>query len=145
MQEILSSNSPVVTEICDPNKSRARHHRSLKLASKLKYLKRNVFYRVTCSVFTEIDTSALKYLARYSSINSIFDWIIQPQFSYLLLLHWFSFVWDLKTPSCSSSLLAAYKKMKLESYWLFVEIFLRLNYILVILMGYILLICTCLL
>ena len=38
MQEILSSNPPVVTGICDPNKSRARHHRSLELGSKLKYL-----------------------------------------------------------------------------------------------------------
>ena len=26
MQEILSSNPPVVTGICDPNISRARHH-----------------------------------------------------------------------------------------------------------------------
>ena len=39
MQEISSSNPPVVTGICDPNKSRARHHHSLKLGSKLKYLK----------------------------------------------------------------------------------------------------------
>ena len=38
MQEIRSSNSPVVAGICDPNKSRARHHHSLKLGSKLKYL-----------------------------------------------------------------------------------------------------------
>ena len=38
MQEIRSSNPPVVTGICDPNKSRVRHHRSLKLGSKLKYL-----------------------------------------------------------------------------------------------------------
>ena len=38
MQEIHSSNPPVVTRICDPNNSRARHHRSLKLGSKLKYL-----------------------------------------------------------------------------------------------------------
>ena len=39
MQEIRSSNPPVVTGICDSNKSWARHHRSLKLGSKLKYLK----------------------------------------------------------------------------------------------------------
>ena len=39
MQEIRSSNPPVVTEICDPNKSRARHHHSLKIGSKLKYIK----------------------------------------------------------------------------------------------------------
>ena len=38
MQEICSSNPPVVTVICDPNRSRSRHHRSLKLGSKLKYL-----------------------------------------------------------------------------------------------------------
>ena len=30
MQEICSSNPPVVTEICDPNKSRARHNRTLR-------------------------------------------------------------------------------------------------------------------
>ena len=30
MQEICSSNRPVVTGICDPNKSRAPHHRSKK-------------------------------------------------------------------------------------------------------------------
>ena len=38
MQEIRSSKPPVVTGIGDPNKSQARHHRSLKLGSKLKYL-----------------------------------------------------------------------------------------------------------
>ena len=31
MQKICSSNAPVVTGICIPNKSGARHHRSLKL------------------------------------------------------------------------------------------------------------------
>ena len=41
MREIHSSNPPVVTGICDPNKSQARHHRSLKLGSKLKYLNIN--------------------------------------------------------------------------------------------------------
>ena len=38
MQEIGSSNPPVVTGSCDPNKYRARLYRSLKLGSKLKYL-----------------------------------------------------------------------------------------------------------
>ena len=38
---------PVVTGICDPNKSRARHHRSLKLGSKLKYLNINQ-HKTTC-------------------------------------------------------------------------------------------------
>ena len=31
MQQIGSSNPPMVTGICDPNKSRARHRRSLKV------------------------------------------------------------------------------------------------------------------
>ena len=35
MQEIRSSNPPVATGICDPNKSRTRHHRSLIFALKL--------------------------------------------------------------------------------------------------------------
>ena len=38
MQEIRSSNPPVVTAICNPNKSWAWQHRSFKLDSKLKYL-----------------------------------------------------------------------------------------------------------
>ena len=38
MQQIRSPNSLVATGICDPNKSPARHHRNLKLRSKLKYL-----------------------------------------------------------------------------------------------------------
>ena len=38
LQEIRSSNPPAVTGICDPKKSRARHHHSLKLGSKLKHL-----------------------------------------------------------------------------------------------------------
>ena len=38
MQEIHSSNPLVVTGICDPNKSWAQHHCSLKLGLRLKYL-----------------------------------------------------------------------------------------------------------
>ena len=44
MQEIRSSNPPVVAGICDPNKYWARHHCSLKLASKLKYLNYEIFF-----------------------------------------------------------------------------------------------------
>ena len=44
MQEIRSSNPPVITAICDPNKSQARHHRSFKFGSKLKYLNRAQYY-----------------------------------------------------------------------------------------------------
>ena len=39
MQGIRSSSPPVVTGICDPNKSRAQHHCIFKLGSKLMYLK----------------------------------------------------------------------------------------------------------
>ena len=39
MQETHSLNPPVVSGICDPNKSPVRYYRSLKLGSKLKYLK----------------------------------------------------------------------------------------------------------
>ena len=46
MQKICSSNPPMVTGICDPKKSRALHHHSLKLGLKKKYLKKdNVFYK----------------------------------------------------------------------------------------------------
>ena len=38
MQKIHSSNPTVVTGICDPNKSQAQHHHSLKLGLKLKDL-----------------------------------------------------------------------------------------------------------
>ena len=44
MQEIRSSIPPVVPGICDPNKSRARNHSSLKLGSKLKYLNEGTCY-----------------------------------------------------------------------------------------------------
>ena len=44
MQEIRSSNPLVVTGVYDPNKSRARHHRSLKIGSKLKYLNIKFFF-----------------------------------------------------------------------------------------------------
>ena len=43
MQDIRSSDPPVVTGICDLNKSRARHHHNLKLGSKLRYLNSLVF------------------------------------------------------------------------------------------------------
>ena len=43
MQEIGSSNPRVVTGTSDPNRSRARHHRSLKLGLKFKYLNKDNF------------------------------------------------------------------------------------------------------
>ena len=41
MQKVCSSNPPVVTGICDPNKSWAQHHCSFKLGLKLKYLNKS--------------------------------------------------------------------------------------------------------
>ena len=55
MEEIRSSNPSVVTGICDPNKSRARHHRSLKLGSKLKYRDPNII------VYRDISPLDTKY------------------------------------------------------------------------------------
>ena len=55
MQEYRSSNPPVVTGICDPNKSRARHHHSFKLGSKLKYL--NIIYVAIKIIKTSIKVS----------------------------------------------------------------------------------------
>ena len=75
-EEICSSNSPVVTGIRDPNKSRARHHPSLKPGSKIKYLKAMALrylifepgFKQTNhpykNVFLLIIISSLKYLGR---------------------------------------------------------------------------------
>ena len=38
-----------------------------------------------CSFCTEIDIPTLNYRARYTDVNSIFYWIMQPQFSYFLI------------------------------------------------------------
>ena len=59
-----SSSSPVVTAICDPNKSRARHHRSLKLGSKLKYLK--IFLDFFLFLFIKSDSLMYNYHAFFS-------------------------------------------------------------------------------
>ena len=48
---------------------------------------------------TEVDIAILKYLARYSILNSILDRVMQPQFSYLLLLDWFRFTWGPADPT----------------------------------------------
>ena len=42
-QEAPSWDPPVVTGICDPNKSWARHHCSLKLESKIEHISRDKF------------------------------------------------------------------------------------------------------
>ena len=42
----------MATGICDPNKSRARYHRSLKLGSKFKYLNKRDFFLIPNNVQT---------------------------------------------------------------------------------------------
>ena len=60
MQEIRSSNPPVVTGICDPSKSRAQHHGSLKLGSKLNYLKNYNPLKDSVSVTDNIEIGIVK-------------------------------------------------------------------------------------
>ena len=68
MREICSSNPPVVTGICDSNKFRARHHRSLKLGSKLKYLKTA---GGTKQALIEVNLSDLKKIIRNMSDDEV--------------------------------------------------------------------------
>ena len=61
-----------------------------------------------------MDIPTLKYLTRYTGLNSIFDSIMQPQFSYYCLICWLALAFWLGPAypthcSCSSSLPAAYK------------------------------------
>ena len=67
MQEICSSNPPVVTGICDPNKSQAQHHHSLKLGSKLKYLK----IQLTMAINFMSSTDSDKTGAMYTKSNNV--------------------------------------------------------------------------
>ena len=60
MQDIRSSNLSAVTGICDPNKCRARHHRSLKLGSKLTYF--NFKIGVAIISRSEVESAKLRAL-----------------------------------------------------------------------------------
>ena len=60
MQEISSSNSLLVTGICDPNKSQARHRRSLKLGLKLTYVNNPFSFLLTLSHKSEKGLSNFK-------------------------------------------------------------------------------------
>ena len=80
MQEILSSNPPVVTGIYDPNKSWARHHHSLKLGSKLKYLNdRALFFSKLMMIFQTIFLQYLTFrdLIMPWSIGCVFDVVFE--------------------------------------------------------------------
>ena len=52
MQEIRSSNPPVVTGICDPNKFRARHHLSFKVHIIAKFQKIELYKYASSGVGT---------------------------------------------------------------------------------------------
>ena len=50
-----------------------------------------MFTKILCSLPTETDKRALKYLPKYTDLNSFFDRITKPQFSsiaWLGLLVW---------------------------------------------------------
>ena len=49
-------------------------------------------YKILCSFYTEIDIPTLKYLVRYTGLNSIFDCIKQLHFSSRCLICWFTFL-----------------------------------------------------
>ena len=58
MQEIHSPNPAVVTGICDPKKSGALNHHSLKLSSKLNYLSIVLLFSFSACATVEWMTSA---------------------------------------------------------------------------------------
>ena len=75
MQEILSSSPPMVTVICDPNKSRARHHRSIKLGSKLNYLNKKVVFMLDLTAWISYrEAASLK-----SQVASTITYVFQPK------------------------------------------------------------------
>ena len=73
MQEIRSSDPLAVTGICEPNKSRARHHHSLKLGSRMKYVKISHTFKteLPTKIVTNIYicTNILVYTPTYSKVD----------------------------------------------------------------------------
>ena len=60
----------MATEICDSDKSRARHHRSLKLGSKLKHLKCQIFFIEYEKNFTEYKKTLLLQISTRTNVSS---------------------------------------------------------------------------
>ena len=65
----------MATEICDSDKSRARHHRarhhrSLKLGSKLKHLKCQIFFIEYEKNFTEYKKTLLLQISKHTNVSS---------------------------------------------------------------------------
>ena len=67
MQEVYSSNPLVVTRTYDPNKSWARHHRSLKLGMKLKHFNNGMIMSSILKLINNTDFKSA--LATASIIN----------------------------------------------------------------------------
>ena len=63
MQEICRSNTPVVTGICDTNKSQVQHHYSLRPGSKLKYLRKMIITDYSIMFVFDGDTICLQLKA----------------------------------------------------------------------------------
>ena len=99
-----------------------------------------MFTKIICSLCTEIDKPALKYLARYTGLKSIFDWIT-PQFSYFLTGLALAGTCRLANPHAYAYKPHAYK-LNETGKWL-KEILLMFSYIWVVSRGYILLISIC--
>ena len=66
-----------------------------------------MYRKILCLLCTEIDKPALKYPARYTGLNIIFEWTVQ-NISVTYCLNGLALVGTCR-PSCSFSLLAAYK------------------------------------
>ena len=71
MQEICSSNPPVVKPFCDLNKYWAQHHHTLKLDSKLKYLIDNVLLKLIKDLRPDIDKIYLYVKDLYKSKHQL--------------------------------------------------------------------------
>ena len=61
MQVIRSSNPPVVTGICDPNKSRARHHRNTLQLSVNDYIY-NIKYHISTKMYHVVYLSEERFV-----------------------------------------------------------------------------------
>ena len=100
--------------------------------------------KILGSLCTEIDEPALKYPTMYRGLNSIFEWITQPQFNLLYIcIAWL--VWLLLGPEDPLMLIWLASCTWTKWSWKVTdkEIILMFSYILVVFRCYILLISLC--
>ena len=76
MQEIRSSKPPVVTGICDPNKSRARHRRSILIHFYSKTSRITIIYRDRLIIFWHIFKRWLLFNVNWTEISFTETFII---------------------------------------------------------------------